>query len=125
MMLCSMDKVSWRAVHAALGLAEIGKIDRASLLRDFPFRESNIRDMRWIDWDDYCTLLERLERQCGGPAAVDALTAQHYYTLLAEFAQLVRMFVSPEALYRAVFTLIMPASFPNQEMSCEMIASGV
>jgi DNA-binding CsgD family transcriptional regulator len=115
-------RVSWRCVAAVIDSARAAKLDTAALLRGLSFDERSLRSATWISWDDYCTLIERFEHLCGGPAAVERVLDRHLpYKELQEVAG---AFVSPVLLYRFIFRVLDPLAFPSVEFLYEELSDG-
>ena len=64
-------RVSSRCGEALLELARLAKMDTRPLVDGLPFDEQTLRTAGWIAWDDYCTMVERVESAAGGPEAIE------------------------------------------------------
>jgi DNA-binding CsgD family transcriptional regulator len=82
------------------------------LVRGLPFDAGSIGGMPRITWDDYCTLVERIEAACGGPEAMDALIERSFHrSLPREIKVVMRGLVSPKNLFRFIFRVVDPSVF--------------
>ena len=115
-----MDQVSWRAVRAALHIARAARLRVGELISDFSFDEGTLRDHRWVRWDHYCSLIERIEALAGGPGRLESVILDNHYKVLENLAPFAWAFSGPTSLYRALLSLFMPANFPNQQVSVEV-----
>ena len=52
-------------------------LEGASLIDDYTFSESTLREAGWIPWEQFCSLLERIEARLGGSERMDELILRH------------------------------------------------
>jgi DNA-binding CsgD family transcriptional regulator len=116
------DSVFWRAAEQVLATARLANIDPRPLTRGLPFDPSTLSAARWVHWDDYCTMLERLEVACGGPDAIEELTAKH--VAFSEVKALAGAFMSPTQLYAFIFRVLDPLCFPCINFGYRELADG-
>jgi DNA-binding CsgD family transcriptional regulator len=102
--------VHWRAAEQVLATARMAGLETRTLVRGLALEASPLAASRWIAWDDYCVLVERVEAACGGPAAIERLALDH--VAFNEIKALAGAFVSPTQLYAFVFRVIDPICFP-------------
>jgi DNA-binding CsgD family transcriptional regulator len=104
------DSVFWRAAEQVLATARLANLDTRPLTQGLPFEASTLAAARWVHWDDYCTMLERLEQACGGADAIEQLLAKH--VAFNEVKALAGAFLSPTQLYAFIFRVLDPICFP-------------
>jgi DNA-binding CsgD family transcriptional regulator len=117
-----LPRVSWRCVAAVLDTARASNLDSATLVDGLSFDERSLPRATWISWDDYCVLLERFEKLCGGPAAVERVLDRHLP--YEELRAIAGAFVSPVLLYRFIFRVLDPLAFPSVDFFYEELADG-
>lgn len=117
-----MARANWRCAAAVLEAARFGQLPIAPLLAGLPFDEATLGRQTWIEWDDYCVLLERLERAYGGPAGVARVLDRQLP--FREMHAVAGAFVSPALLYRFVFQVIDPLMFPALTFSYDELPDG-
>ncbi|NUP07014.1 MAG: hypothetical protein HOW73_13250 [Polyangiaceae bacterium] len=111
--------VSARALWAAVDVAKKGGISTAALLEGLSFDEVGIRRLRYVDWSDYVTVVERVEELAGGPEACARLLERQYHQVLPELQALARAFIAPKALVRVIIEVINPKVFHPVECRYE------
>jgi DNA-binding CsgD family transcriptional regulator len=116
------DCVYWRAAEQVLVTARLANLDLRLLTRGLPFDEATLAAARWIDWDDYCTMLERLEEACGGAEAIEQLCAEH--VAFREVKALAGAFLSPNQLYAFLFRVLDPLCFPAMQFGYRELGDG-
>jgi DNA-binding CsgD family transcriptional regulator len=96
-------------------------MDVSALLAGMPFDERSLSAHRWVDWDCYCALVERVERACG-PEATEWFMVDHlpYH----EMQTLAGAFVDARSYYRLVMTVAAPMSFPACDIHHEDLDDG-
>ncbi len=114
-------RVSWRCAEALLEFARLANMDTRPLVAGLPFDERTVRSAGWIAWDDYCTMVERVEAAAGGPAAIERLGAQHL--AIKEVHAIASALIEPHLLFRFVFRVIDPMMFPPVEFHYEELDS--
>jgi len=104
--------VTWRCARALLEGAKRGGLDAAALVRDLPFDEATLSANRWIAWSDYCTMVERLERACGGSDALEWFMVE---TLPygEEMYALAGAFVDAVSYFKLVLGVVSRLNFPT------------
>jgi len=73
-----MNEVASFMASAILDLATAHGLSTAELLHELPFDRTRLDRLDRIDWDDYCTLIERFERACGSLEAMHAIVLAAY-----------------------------------------------
>ncbi len=104
------DRVYWLAAQQVLVTARLANIDDGLITRGLGCEASTMAAKRWIPWDAYCTMLERVEAACGGPEALEQLCAQH--VAFNEVRALAGAFLGPAQLYAFIFRVLDPFCFP-------------
>lgn len=100
-----------RAVWAAVDTAERGGLDVPRLFDGLSFDDVTMRKRSRIAWDDYCTIVERIEIQVGGPRELEDLLEATYHTVLPELRVLAGAVVSPMAYLHFIWDVIDPLLF--------------
>lgn len=114
------DRVSWRCVEVVLNAARKSGHATAPLVAGLEFDEQTLRHVRWRRWDDYCTVLERLERTCG-PERLETLGRE---TLPYDEVRVIAgAFVEVKLLYRFIFRVVNPMMFPCLETAYEELGA--
>jgi DNA-binding CsgD family transcriptional regulator len=111
--------------RAALELSATGGLDVDALVTGLSFDARSVRRMRMVPWDDYCTLVERMEVACGGPEAIDELLLRQYHTSWPpELRRVFAAVVSPKLLIRSVISLMTPRLMPSVDHTIEELPDG-
>jgi DNA-binding CsgD family transcriptional regulator len=118
----TVDGVFWRAAEQVLATARLAGIDTRALVAGLPFEASTLSATRWIAWDDYCTMLERLEEACGGPEPFEQLTEKH--VAFNEVKAFAAAFLSPSQLYAFLFRVVDPLCFPGVRFGYSELSHG-
>jgi DNA-binding CsgD family transcriptional regulator len=100
-------------------MAERGGLDMAALYEGLPFNATTLRRRSRVRWDDYCTILERIESACGGPTELEDLLESTYHTVLPELRMLAGAVVSPMQYVKFVWDVIDPLMFPPLQFTFE------
>src|SRR5262245_31196990 len=117
-----MARVSWRAVAAVLEAARLGNMSTAPLVEGLAFDSKRLSATTWVPWDDYCTLVERFETMCGGPAAAETFLTDHL--MYKELHIIAGAFVSPTLLYQFIFRIADPLVFPSIDFLYDELPDG-
>jgi DNA-binding CsgD family transcriptional regulator len=104
-----------RAAWVPIDLARRAGMDVASFFEGLPFDEPALRRMKRVPWDQYCTLVERLEDAAGGPEGFDGLLSREIANAYPEVQALTAAFISPKAIIRFVIEIGNPILFPPVE----------
>jgi DNA-binding CsgD family transcriptional regulator len=99
-------------VWAAVDTAERGGLDIDALFEGLPFDNAALRMRSRVDWDDYCTLLERIGEACGGERELEDMLESNYHLVLPELRQLAGAVLSPMHYLRLMFDVLNPVMFP-------------
>jgi DNA-binding CsgD family transcriptional regulator len=99
-------------VWAAVDTAERGGIDIDTLFVGLPFDNADLRRRSRVDWDDYCTIVERIGEACGGERELEDLLESNYHLVLPELRQLTGAVISPMHYLRLMFDVLNPLMFP-------------
>lgn len=97
-----------RALWAYLDLAELARVPVQSAFEGMPFDAASLRARWTVSWDDFCTVTERLEELCGGPARCQELLRQSYHQVLPELGSLVGSLMCPVSFTRLALGVISP-----------------
>jgi DNA-binding CsgD family transcriptional regulator len=100
-----------RVVWAAVDTAERGGLDVPALFEGLPFDAVTLRKRSRVAWDDYCTILDRILEQCGGPTELADLLEATYHTVLPELRALAGAVVSPMHYVRFIWDVVDPLLF--------------
>ncbi len=109
--MSSSHEIWARLVWAAVDMAEQARLDVPALVEGLSFDAVTMRRRSRIPWDEYCTLGERIEAQCGGPREFQDLLESSYHTVLPELRVLAGAVVSPMAYLRFIWDVIDPLLF--------------
>lgn len=110
----------WASVlWTAVDLAERGGLPAQPLLEGLPFDKKTYRRLGRVDWIDYCTVVERIEEQAGGPEACERLLASSLHVVATPLSALARAVISPKDFYRAYAKVIAPILLPPLRMDYE------
>jgi DNA-binding CsgD family transcriptional regulator len=117
-----MARVSWRAVRAVLEASRLANMSTAPLVEGLAFDMGRLSATPWVAWDDYCTLIERFETMCGGPAALESFLTDHL--MYKELHIIAGAFVSPTLLYQFIFRIADPLAFPSIDFLYDELPGG-
>ena len=109
--MSSSHEIWARVVWAAIDMAEHARLDVPALVEGLSFDQVTMRRRSRIAWDEYCTLIERVEAQCGGPRELEDLLESTYHTVLPELRVLAGAVVTPMAYLHFIFDIIDPLVF--------------
>jgi hypothetical protein len=119
------SEISGTAARMMLDFARGAGLALDPLVAGLRFDARTVKRLRRVPWDDYCTLVERLEVAAGGPLRLDALIVASFHQAAAPAVQtVIRSLVSPRNLYRFVFKILNPANFPNTDFEYKEQADG-
>lgn len=104
------DRVFWLAAEQVLATARMANLDERLITRGLDCESPTMAAKRWIPWDHYCIMLDRVEQACGGPESLEQLCAQH--VAFNEVRALASSFLSPAQLYAFIFRVLDPFCFP-------------
>jgi DNA-binding CsgD family transcriptional regulator len=109
--LSSSHEIWARVLWAAVDTAEQAGLDVPALVEGLSFDAVTMRRRSRVPWDEYGTVLERIEMQCGGPRELEDLFESGYHTVLPELRVLAGAVVTPMAYLRFIFDVIDPLVF--------------
>lgn len=98
-------------VWAAVDTAERGGIDVDALFAGLPFDNATLRKRSRVNWDDYCTIVERIAEACGGERELEDLLESNYHLVLPELRTLAGAVISPVHYLRLMFDVLNPLMF--------------
>jgi hypothetical protein len=75
----------------------------AELCAGLPFDARSVRRMRWVPWDDYCTLVERVAAAAGGADRLEDLLARSFHLSAPGWRSLAGALIHPRRLYKAMW----------------------
>jgi DNA-binding CsgD family transcriptional regulator len=108
-------RVAWDVID----LAERSGVDTATLFRGLAFDAQSVRRMRRIAWDDYCTLVERVESSVGGPESLTRISEDGYHRTSPELTAIAAALIGPKPLFRLIYEVVNPLLFPMVEFVYE------
>lgn len=98
-----MEHFVWaRVVWASVDLVARAGLPVDPLFEGLPFDARSVRKMDRVSWDDYCSVVEAVERVAGGPDACAALLASGYHQVLPEVRHVAGALVTPKQLLRVL-----------------------
>jgi PAS domain S-box-containing protein len=118
-------EVSAKAVTSMLEVLEGAGIATDALLAsvDFPIDDLRGAGAR-VGWDDYITLIEAIESECGDTLPLDEIGARVLDVPSFQFLQLAaKAVISPKQLYMVANSFVAPAMFSNITVTTEWVPS--
>jgi len=108
-----------------IDLARLAGLPVEPLVEGLSFDARSVRRRRRVPWDDYCTLIERLEVAAGGAAALDALLEASYQrTVPRSFQPILRTVVDARRLYLFFWRVANPVMFTALDFELAQERSG-
>jgi DNA-binding CsgD family transcriptional regulator len=98
--------------RAAAEMAAAAGVSMSAVFAGLPFDAAGLRRLDRVTWDEYCVLLERIEEQVGGPAAMDELVERSYLGSFHELRQVLSTIVSPRHLMWFLNDVVAAFMFP-------------
>lgn len=106
------DFVWARVVWASVDVVARAGLPVEPLFEGLPFDAKSVRAMDRVSWDDYCAIVEAVERVAGGPDACAALLATSYHQVLPEVRHIAGAIASPRQLLRFTTEVMMRVLTP-------------
>jgi DNA-binding CsgD family transcriptional regulator len=116
-----MQCVSWRAAAIILETARLGGVDPRSLVQGLTFDETSLRKVRWVGWDEYCALAERLEALVG-TERLERVTLERLP--IREVHEIAGSILEPRLLFQFIFRVLDPIVFPPVAFRYNDLADG-
>lgn len=106
------DFVWARVVWASVDLVARAGLPVEPLFEGLAFDAKTVRSMDRVSWDDYCAIVEAVERVAGGPDACAALLATSYHQVIPEVRHVAGALASPKQLLRFTTEVMMRVLTP-------------
>jgi DNA-binding CsgD family transcriptional regulator len=120
-----MSRISAAPARTMFDVGASAGLDPAAMLAGLSFDARTLRRLRRVEWDDYCTLFERVEEGVGGAERFDALVEASYHAAVPPAMRTIaRSLVSPAALCRFFLQVVDPMLFPNMDFVFQGHADG-
>jgi len=102
-----------RVAWAAIDLAELGGISRDPLFAGLPWDARSVRELKRVQWSDYCTLCENIGKASGD--GLEDLLESSYHKVFPELRAAFGALVDSKQLLRFMMTIANPIVFTPVE----------
>jgi DNA-binding CsgD family transcriptional regulator len=104
-------------LKAGLDMARRAGFAIAPLLEGMDFNAESVQRLKWVSWNDYCTVCERFESQAGSADAAQRIIEESFDQSIPELRAVAAAIISPKALYQIIYEVIDPIFFPPVEFT--------
>jgi DNA-binding CsgD family transcriptional regulator len=111
-----------RVVWGAIDLGRQAGMSNEVLFAGLPFDAITVRQRKRVQWDDYCTIVERIADHAGGATELEDLLEASYHGVYPELRMLAGALIGPRPFVRFVVDVVNPLLFPPIESKLEELA---
>jgi DNA-binding CsgD family transcriptional regulator len=111
--------VRGRTAYAALHAARLSGLSPARILEGLGHDATTLRASKYVPWDTYAVIVERIEEMAGGAQAGQDLAQEAYHRAVPEVRALAGVLLSPRTLLKVIVEVIDPIAMPAVEFVYE------